>query len=968
MMLTHPGITPHVTFVSKIACWIAMCMGACAFMGWIFDAVTLTSMLPSLVSMKPNAALAIMLCGVALRFVQDDVQSVRARHIMALCAAVTVSIGLLTIVAYAFNWESRLDQWWFLDNMHGAATATSMRMGFNTALCLVAFGVALFMLDHRVLSHYPTQVLTIMATGGACAALIGYAYRIESLYGIASYPPMALPTAIALIVIGVGIVCARPDRGWMALLLRDSMGSQVARRLLPAAILVPFVNGFLELRGERLGLYDKAFGSALVATSGIMVFGTLIWWTAASLNRVDGRRRAAERKLELYRQIFVHSNDSIAVIDPRGHYLEQNLQHERLLGYMSDELIGRTPALLLGEAECSRAVDELNRTGSYRHELLCKTKSGKQISIDISVFSVRDEEGEVVCYVGMKRDITDRKQLEQIQRERHNELERRVVERTSALMEANSALNMEIAERRRAEEAFRESEGRVRVIFNHASVGIAEVRPDGRFLRVNATLCDILGRQEDVLLKMTFQELTHPDDLPENLECLQHTLAGRRDSCSIEKRYLRSDGTDVWCRLSVSLVRTSAGGPDHFISVVEDISERKRTTDALRTIVAATASVTDQDFFRSFVSHLSPAMGVRYAFVGELLEGKIELVRTLAVWTGNEYGENMSYEIHGTPCERVLREGVPCFCPQGVQQQFPTDAFLATIGAESYHGLPLLDRGGRVLGLLAVLHDQPFSLLPGMEEMLIVCAARAGVELERKRTLGELRFSDQALRQLIDEREQLAQDLHDGIIQSIYAAGLGCEEARRLVEEHSPTAVAQIQMVVGDLNSLIEDVRNHIVRKPREIKNGHQLKLALERLVRVLHTCPTIRIVTVIEQAAADRLLPAEATHVYYIAAEALSNAVRHAQAQKCLLALRLVKGAVRLEVSDNGCGFDPSISTHDGHGLRNLSGRAAKLGTELRLESSAWGGTRLIVDLPKEPRDVHTETRPYPTADCRRP
>ena len=967
-MLTHPGLTPHVTFISKSASWIAVLIGASVFMGWIFDNVTFTSILPSLVSMKPNAALAIMLCGVALRYVHDDMQPARARPLASLCAAATVSIGLLTIVVYAFNWDSRLDQWWFQDSRHGVGTTASMRMGLNTALCLLAFGSAILLLDHRILRHYPAQVLTMMATGGAFTALIGYVYGITSLYGMASSTPMALHTSIALIVIGVGIFCARPDRGWMALLIRDSLGSQVARRLLPAAILVPFVNGWLEVQGKRLGFYDEAFGAALVTASGILVFGALIWWTATSLNRVDDMRQAAERKLELYRQIFVHSNDGIAVIDPHGHYLEQNPQHERLLGYMSDELIGRTPAFFLGEAEFSRAVGELNRTGSYRHELLYENKSGKQIAIDISAFSVRNEQGEVVCHVGMKRDITDRRQSDQIQRELHNELERRVVERTSALMEANCALKMEIAERRRVEEAFRESESRLRVIFNQASVGIAEVRPDGRFLRVNEKLCDILGRQEDVLLKMTFQELTHPDDCPENLEFLRHTLAGRRDSCSIEQRYLRSDGTDVWCQLSVSLVRTSAGSPKHFISVVEDISERKRTTDALRTIVAATASVTDQDFFRSFVFHLSPAIGVRYAFVGELVEGKTGLVRTLAVWAGHEYGENVSYEIQGTPCERVLSQGVSCFYPHGVQQQFPTDAFLSTIRAESYYGLPLLDRRGRVLGLLAVMHDQPFSLLPGMEEMLIVFAARAGVELERKRTLGELRFSDQALRQLIDEREQLAQDLHDGIIQAIYAAGLGLEEARRLVQEHSPAACGQIQTVIGDLNSLIEEVRNHIVRKPREIKNGQQLKLALERLVRLLHTCPTMRIATVIEREAADRLLPAEATHVYYIAAEALSNAVRHATAQECLLALRLVKGTVRLEVSDNGCGFDPSLSAHEGHGLRNLAGRAARLGTALRLESSSGEGTRLIIDLLKEPSDAQTETRPDPAADRRRP
>jgi PAS domain S-box-containing protein len=830
-------------------------------------------------------------------------------------------------------------------------------MGLNTALCLLAFGVALMLLDHQVLGSYAAQSCAIVGTAGAFAALIGHAYSIESLYGMASYTPMALHSSLVFIVVGVGILCARPQQGWMALLMSDRMGGQVARRLLPAAIVIPFVNGFLELRGERLGLYEEAFGAALVTTSGIVLFGALIWWTATSLNRIDGQRRAAERKRDLYQQMFAHSNDSIAVIDSGGYYLEQNIQHKRLLGYTSDELRGRTPALYLGQNEFDRVVGDLVRTGSYRGELLYRTRSGAQVPIELSAFSVRDEDGQVICHVGMKRDITDRKRSEEIEREARNELERRVLERTSALAQTNQALTIEIAERKRVEEALRESEGRFRVIFSHASVGIAEVRPDGRLLRVNAKMCEILGRPEETLLTMTFQELTHPDDLSDNLALLQHTLAGRVDNYSIEKRYLRPNGTAVWCRLSVSLVRTSMGIPKHFISVVEDISERKRTTDALQTIASATASVTDEDFFRSLVSHLAAALSVKYAFVGELIEGKPERVRMVAVWAGNEYGENVSYDLQGTPCEHVMNRRAACFYPDHVQQQFPADQMLAEMRVESYYGVPLLDREGRKLGLLAVMDDRPLSLLPAMEQMLVIFAARAGVELERKRTLETLRFSDQALRQLIEEREQLAQDLHDGIIQSIYAAGLGLEEARRLVQEGSSSAVAQIRTVVGDLNSLIEDVRNHIVRKPREITNGQHLKLALERLVRVLSTSPTIEITAVIDRCAADRLLPAEATHVYYIAAEALSNAVRHSQARHCVLALRMVRGAVRLEVLDNGRGFDPSLSHQEGHGLRNLSGRAAKLGTQLRIVSSPGAGVRLVIDLPKELQDDRNGT-----------
>ncbi|MBA3753735.1 MAG: PAS domain S-box protein, partial [Nitrospira sp.] len=888
MMLTHLDIAVRLKLFSKLTCWIAIFTGVLVLLGWILGDTARTIMVPFLVSMKPNAALALILSGTALRVLQDDVRWPRARLIAWACAAATATIGLLTSVEYVIDWNGGLDEWLFEDSPGDVGMPMPGRMGLNTALCFLSIGLALLVLDNHFLGPYVSQTLTIVAMGNACAAPLGHAYQIESLYGTPPSTPMALHSSIALIAMGAGIFCARPKQGWMALLISDRIGSQVARRLLPAAILVPFVNGLLEVQGKRLGFYDEALGAALITTSGIMVFGVLIWWTATSLNRVDQQRRFAEHKRDLYQNMFVHSKDGIVVMDTSGYYLEQNPQHEQLLGYGSGELIGQTPALILGESDFARIADDLSRTGMSRGEALCRTKSGKHIPFDLSSFSVKDEHGQVVCHVCIKRDMTDRKRSEQILREAHDELEQRVLERTSALMKTNEALKTEVAERKRAEqalqdswmftqaildsltahiavidrdgaidavneawtksshtggaraeetgvgmnyldicrrvsrrdarlaksmadtiraildgtpisasaeyeyaceldsdvrwflitivpyrgrhagavishfditerkraeEALRESEGRFRAIFNQASIGIAEVRPDGRFLRVNAKLCDIMGRQEDVLLKMTFQELTHPDDLPQNLACLQQTLDGQRDSCSIEKRYLRADGMDVWCRLSVSLVRTSAGSPKHFISVVEDISERKRTSDALQTIAAATASVTEEDFFRSLVSHLATTWPVRYAFVGELMDGRPQRVRMLAMWAGSDYDDNIIYGLEGTPCEQVIQQRVTCFYPHGVQRRFPTDTFLADRCVESYYGVPLLDRGGHILGLLAVMHDQPLSLLPGMEQMLLIFGARAGMELERKRTLEALRFSDQALRQLIDERE-----------------------------------------------------------------------------------------------------------------------------------------------------------------------------------------------------------------------
>ena len=111
--------------------------------------------------------------------------------------------------------------------------------------------------------------------------------------------------------------------------------------------------------------------------------------------------------------------------------------------------------------------------------------------------------------------------------------------------------------------------------FEQAAVGMAHVAPNGVFLKVNDCLCRLLGRSRNVLLVLGFQDITHPDDLKADLAQVGELLAGRIATYSMEKRYLHGDGRLVWTNLTVSLVRDANGDPDYFISVVEDITERK---------------------------------------------------------------------------------------------------------------------------------------------------------------------------------------------------------------------------------------------------------------------------------------------------------------------------------------------------------------------------------------------------------
>ena len=140
--------------------------------------------------------------------------------------------------------------------------------------------------------------------------------------------------------------------------------------------------------------------------------------------------------------------------------------------------------------------------------------------------------------------------------------------------------NLDISARKEAEDALRESEARFRGTFENAAVGIANVGTDGAWLRVNQRLCDILGYSRAELLQKTFQEMTHPEDLPFNLDRFTALMRGEIDTYQLEKRYLHKDGHAVWVDLTGAVQRDQAGNPAYCIAIIEDIGARKRAEEA----------------------------------------------------------------------------------------------------------------------------------------------------------------------------------------------------------------------------------------------------------------------------------------------------------------------------------------------------------------------------------------------------
>jgi signal transduction histidine kinase/DNA-binding response OmpR family regulator len=235
-----------------------------------------------------------MLAGVALwlslPFASSPVPGASRRARAA--AAFVALIGAVTLAGYVLGANLGLDQVLFRHRLGGN------RIAPNTGLCFLLLGAALALLDWEPRRRYrPAQVVALALAAVALTSVLGYAYGVGELYGFARYIPMALPTALAFLTLGVGVLCARPDRGLVQVVTSDEAGGVLARRLLPAAIVIPTGLGWLRHVAERIGFMGVAVGLAAVVVLTILMFAILVWVTARTLNRAERRRKAGERRL-----------------------------------------------------------------------------------------------------------------------------------------------------------------------------------------------------------------------------------------------------------------------------------------------------------------------------------------------------------------------------------------------------------------------------------------------------------------------------------------------------------------------------------------------------------------------------------------------------------------------------------------------------------------------------------------------
>jgi PAS domain S-box-containing protein len=305
-------------------------------------------------------------------------------------------------------------------------------MDLPPALKFLLFGSALLIWRTRLSQPLILAVILI-----SLAILTGHLYGIPQLFDSAPH----ILTAVAFISLCVGALLLEPRRGVMSVLTSDSLGGAVARRLLPAAIALPIILGWLGIRGHYVRLYSLEVGSAIFVISNAVTFTILIWWAGWSLSDLEARRHRQERQ---YRLLFESNPHPMWVYDVETlKFLAVNDRAVECYGYSRDEFLQMTIKDIGQPEEVSRLLEQLKseretggaellRAGEWKH----RKKDGSVILVDIIsndiVWAGRP------ARLVLANDITERKRAELYQL--NQELEQRVRERTAQLEAINAAV------------------------------------------------------------------------------------------------------------------------------------------------------------------------------------------------------------------------------------------------------------------------------------------------------------------------------------------------------------------------------------------------------------------------------------------------------------------------------------------------------------------------------------------------
>jgi PAS domain S-box-containing protein len=476
----------------------------------------------------------------------------------------------------------------------------------------------------------------------------------------------------------------------------------------------------------------------------------------------------------------------------------------------------------------------------------------------------------------------------------------------------------DITELKQAEEALRKNEERFRTTFDNAAIGMALIANDGCFMKVNHTLCRILGYSEEELLGKTWVEITNPDDLPGCYDWLKRVKAGAQSS--YEKRFIHKLGYLVWIEVSSSLVRDSHGRIQYYISLFQDIMSRKQAEEALRE---------SEGRYRNIFKNIQDVY-YEVTLDGIILEASPS-IEDVSLYKREEIiGKSLS-DIYVDPKNR--------------------DEFLKK-----------LLKNGKVTDYEALMIDKDGSQVPCSITAKLFCD-KQGNPLkiigslrnitQRKRAEEHINILTQKLmRALESERQRISRDLHDQVAQDLSAVKIGFET----LFDHEPATSPEIRRRVSELSGTLQESIKAVRDVSYDLGPPALDEMGLvETLVQYCNDFSENHGINVDFHSTGMKKLPLDfdtEINLYRLIQEGLTNIKKHADTDHVTIKLVAAFPDIILRIEDNGKGFNvqkrmATLTKEKRMGIHSMVQRAKLLHGEMEIQSRPMQGTKISIRLP---------------------
>lgn len=616
----------------------------------------------------------------------------------------------------------------------------------------------------------------------------------------------------------------------------------------------------------------------MVAGAGMTLVLMFFLWNRTLKKQV--RERTA--KLLYHATLLENVSDAVVSHDLDFKIVSWNEAAHQIYGWKAEEVIGKTLGQVLQTENPDIKKEEMlaavRDTGKWQGEIRQTRKNGVTIDINATVSRVMDGQGNPIGFVGVNRDVTQQKESRKL---------------------------------------LIESEIRFRATFEQAAVGIAHVGVNGHFLRVNEKFCDIIGYPRKETLALSFQEITHPDDLNTDLDHVAQLLKGEAEVYSMEKRYVRKQGDFIWVHLTVSLLFDSTGTPLFFVSVIKDISKRKRLQEERDRILNLSVDLICIATMEGRFTYLNPAWE-----------------KTLGYPRKELMARNFLDFIH--PDDHLKQEAQLARLAAGeITEEFENR---------------YLHKEGSVRHILWVA-------TPMVEEKQIYCIGRNITA--RKRSDEKISGYQERLKALASkltiaeekERRRIAAELHDHIGQTLAFSRIQVAKAKKLAPEGKVTTL--LEELSQSLLGTIRDTKDLVFDLSSPLLNEMGLAAAIAQwLEEQVHKKHGLK--TVFRDDKKSFLVNDDLRAILFRnVRELLTNVIKHARATTVIVSMECHENKLKLSVTDDGVGFDPDQESFSFHspskfGLFSVRERIEDFGGSVEIISAPGRGATIKMTIPE--------------------